>query len=102
MKDFPKDKLMDIKAFFKGARPLPHGGKIFLWIKASFKQPTNELIGNAEWFHTAKKKLFRVADTQASHVDIVGWLLYSTRSMHKENFCPLFKIELKKKNLSDG
>ena len=84
LKDFPKDKLMDIKAFFKGARPLPHGGKLFLRIKASFKQPTNELIGNAEWFHTAKKELFRVADIQASHVDIVGWLLYSTRGMHKE------------------
>ena len=84
LKDFPKDKLTDIKSFFKGARPLPNGGKLFMRIKASFKQPTNELVGNAEWFHTAKKELFRMADIQSSHVDIIGWLLYSTRGMDKE------------------
>ena len=80
-KDFPKDKLAEIKEFFKGARPIPEGGKLFMKIKASFKQAPKELIGNAQWFHSEKKELFRASTIQACHVDILGWLLYSTRSM---------------------
>ena len=101
LKDFPKEKLMDIKSFFKGARPLPHGGKLFLRIKASFKQATYELVRNAEWFHTAKKELFRKADIQASHVDIVGWLLYSTRGMHKEKLQAILQHTIRLKTHFD-
>ena len=83
-KDFPTNKLAEIKEFFKGARPIPNGGKLFMKIKASFKSSVKELIGNAEWFHSNNKELFRPSSIQACHVDIVGWLLYSTRSMDKE------------------
>ena len=83
-KDFPTNKLAELKEFFKGARPIPDGGKVFLKIKASFKQSPKELIGNAQWSHSEKKELFRSSSIQACHVDIVGWLLYSTRSMDKE------------------
>ena len=77
-KDFPTNKLAEIKEFFKGARPIPNGGKLFMKVKASFKSSAKELIGNAEWFHSDKKELFRRSSIQACHVDIVGWLLYST------------------------
>ena len=82
--DFPSNKLAELKEFFKGARPIPEGGKLFLKIKASFKQSTKELVGNAQWAHSEKKELFRESSIQACNVDIVGWMLYSTRNMDKE------------------
>ena len=57
-KDFPKDKMAEIKEFFKGARPVPDGGKLYMKIKASFKQSSKQLVGNALWFHSEKKELF--------------------------------------------
>ena len=70
--DFPTNKLAELKEFFKGARPIPEGGKLFLKIKASFKQSTKELVGNAQWAHSEKKELFRESSIQACNVDIVG------------------------------
>ena len=57
---------------------------MFLKIKASFKQSPKELIGNAQWSHSEKKELFRASSIQACHVDIIGWMLYSTRNMDKD------------------
>ena len=56
--DFPTNKLAELKEFFKGARPIPEGGKLFLKIKASFKQSTKELVGNAQWAHSEKRNCF--------------------------------------------
>ena len=41
-------------------------------------------MGNAQWSHSEKKEMFQVSSIQACHVDIVGWMLYSTRSMDKD------------------
>ena len=52
-------------------------------IKASFKSSIEELVRNAHWCHSKKKELFRKSAIQACHIDIIGWLLYSTRSTDK-------------------
>ena len=43
--DFPTTNMSKIKEFFKGARPITDGRKIFLKIKASFKRLVEELVG---------------------------------------------------------
>ena len=63
--DFPTTNMSEIKEFFKGARPITDGGKIFLKIKASFKRPVEDLVGNAYWYHSEKKELFRKSSIQA-------------------------------------
>ena len=81
--DFPSS-LPDIKQFFKGARPIPKGGKIYTTIKASFKGTPKELMGSTEWYHSINRERFAVAALQACHKEIVGWLLYSLRTMDAE------------------
>ena len=82
--NFPTTNMNEIKEFFKGARPIIRGGKTFMKIKASFKSAVQELVGNAHWYHSEKKELFRKSAIQACHIDIIRWLLYSTRSTDKE------------------
>ena len=53
--DFPINKLAELKEFLKGARPVPDNRKLFSKIKASLKQSTKELVGNAQWSHSEKK-----------------------------------------------
>ena len=83
-KTFPRIKLAKLKEFFKGARPVPDGGKLYLKIKALFKQSPKELVGNAQWAHSEKKEMFGASSIHACHVDIVSWMLYSKRSMDKD------------------
>ena len=85
-KDFPTNKLAELKEFFKGAWPGPHGGKLYLKIEALFKQSPKELVGNAQWSHSEKKEMFCISSIQACHVNIVGWMLYSTAVWTRTNF----------------
>ena len=54
--NFPMSNMNKVKEFFKGARPISGGGKVFLKIKASFKTPVEELLGNTQWYHSEKRK----------------------------------------------
>ena len=56
--DFPTNNMKEIKEFFKGARPITEGGKLFMKIKASFKTPVEVLVGNAQWYHSEKRNSF--------------------------------------------
>ena len=47
--NFPTNNMNEIKEFFKGARPISDGGKVFMKIKASFKTPVDELL-HAQWY----------------------------------------------------
>ena len=78
--DFPKT-LAEVKDFFKGARPIPRGGKAFMKIKASFNSTPKILSNGTDWYHKAKNELFKVSDLQSCHNDNIGWLLYSLNSM---------------------
>ena len=82
--NFLMSNMNKVKEFFNGARPISNRGKVFLKIKASFKKSAKELLGNAQWYHSEKKELFRKSAIQACHIDILGWLLYSTRSTDKD------------------
>ena len=64
-KDFPKDNIVEIKEFFKRARPILEGRKVFVKIIASFKQSSKFL----PWFHGKKKELFFVSAIQGCRVD---------------------------------
>ena len=105
--DFPSS-LPDIKQFFKGARPIPKGGKIYTTIKASFEGTTKELMGSTEWYHSINKERFAVAALQACHKEIVGWLLYSLRTMDAETLTKTLEqitkapIALRWMRISDG
>ena len=53
--NFPTSNMNEVKEFFKGAQPISDGGKVFLKIKASFKKSAEELLGNAQWYHSEKR-----------------------------------------------
>ena len=78
--EFPKS-LSEIKDYFKGARPLPKGGKVFMKIKASFQGSIKTILSGTDWYHKNNNEVFRVSDLQSCHNDTVGWFLYSLHSM---------------------
>ena len=78
--EFPKS-LSEIKDYFKGARPLPKGGKVFMKIKASFQGTAKTILSGTDWYHKNNNEVFRVSDLQSCHNDTVGWFLYSLHSM---------------------
>ena len=104
---FP-ETLPEIKQFFKGARPIPKGGKLYMTIKASFEGNPQELRGSTEWYHAMNKERFAVAALQTCHKVVVGWLLYSLRSMDEQTLKTTIEeiigepISLRWMRISDG
>lgn len=78
---FP-DNLAELKTFFKGARPIPDGGKSYLKVLISVsKRQVSSLLDEVQWYFRGRKEHFNRASIQAPYVVMLGWLLYSTRQM---------------------
>jgi hypothetical protein len=104
---FPKD-LPGVKEFFKNARPLTSGGRLYLKIRASFEGTSEALLGKITWYHNDRKERVMIAPVQAYEVMLAGWLLYSTRNMdHKLLTLELtrrlkIEVSLRWMRISDG
>jgi hypothetical protein len=94
-KDFPKT-VADIKNFFKGARPKPQGGRLYMKVKASFNGPVSRLLSEVDWYHRQNKELIRVASIQAYEVTILGSMLYSLRTMNSDTLQDIYAKACKK------
>ena len=105
--EFPKT-LSEIKDFFKGVRPIPKGGKVFMKIKASFEGSAHTILSGTDWYHKNNNEVFRVSDLQSCHNDTVGWLLYSLRSMDINLLSTIlerrigFPLALRWRRINDG
>jgi hypothetical protein len=73
-----------LKAYFKQARPMPKGGKLFMKILASYHGDFKSISSQVNWYFQDRNKQFQYSLIQKANVAVVGWLLYSTWNMDGE------------------
>jgi hypothetical protein len=93
MDDFPKT-LADLKAYFKQARPMPKGGKLFMKILASYHGDFKSIASQVNWYFQDRNEQFQYSLIQKANVAVVGWLLYSTWNMDGEVLQDTLSLEL--------